>query len=359
MASLTGTLTFLINPSLDQHTAQKEEQLVHIRAHFNYDPEEDIYIPCKELGISFVRGDILHIINQDDPNWWQAYREGEEDQALAGLIPSRTFQEQREIIRHTLMAEGKDGAKGKKSKCNSCGRKHNKKNQKRKLYSSTGEDLDAEEILTYEEVALYYPQPNRKRPIVLIGPPNVGRQELRERLMETYPDRFGAAIPHTSRPRDDNEMDGKDYHFVPRHVFEADIIEHKFVEYGEFEKHLFGTSLEAIRQVVSSGRICVLNLHPESLRVLKASDMKPYILFVAPPNIDKLRQLRLSQGVIKVSDEELTEIIEKGRELEETYGHFFDHIITNFDLDRTYDELRGVIDQLEVEPQWVPAHWVT
>ena len=56
-------------------------------------------------------------------------------------------------------------------------------------------EFDAEEILTYEDVALYYPQPNRKRPVVLIGPPNVGRQELRQRLMESDPDRFAAAVP--------------------------------------------------------------------------------------------------------------------------------------------------------------------
>lgn len=54
---------------------------------------------------------------------------------------------------------------------------------------------EPEEILTYEEVAQYYPEPNRRRPIVLIGPPNVGRQELRQRLMETDYDRFAAAVP--------------------------------------------------------------------------------------------------------------------------------------------------------------------
>lgn len=62
----------------------------------------------------------------------------------------------------------------------------------------TVSDTDAEEILTYEEVALYYPQPNRKRPVVLIGPPNVGRQELRQRLMENNTERFAAAIPRKS-----------------------------------------------------------------------------------------------------------------------------------------------------------------
>ena len=40
-----------------------------------------------------------------------------------------------------------------------------------------------EDPVVYEEVSLYYPRPNRKRPIVLIGPPNIGRHELRQRLM--------------------------------------------------------------------------------------------------------------------------------------------------------------------------------
>ena len=35
----------------------------------------------------------------------------------------------------------------------------------------------------------------------------------------------------------------------------------------------------------------------QSLRILKNSDLKPYVVFVAPPNIEKLKQLRQKQGV--------------------------------------------------------------
>jgi guanylate kinase len=45
--------------------------------------------------------------------------------------------------------------------------------------------------------------------------------------------------------------------------------------------------------------------------------------------------------------------------MEESFGHFFDLIIVNYDLDRAYDELLSAINRLEVEPQWVPAHWVS
>ena len=45
--------------------------------------------------------------------------------------------------------------------------------------------------------------------------------------------------------------------------------------------------------------------------------------------------------------------------MEEMYGHYFDKTIVNTDLERTFDELKQAIDKLDVEPQWVPAFWVT
>lgn len=76
LQAMEGTLTFLIVPAAQSRAHSGRETLLHVRAHFDYDPEEDMYIPCRELGISFQKGDVLHIISQEDPNWWQAYREG-------------------------------------------------------------------------------------------------------------------------------------------------------------------------------------------------------------------------------------------------------------------------------------------
>lgn len=58
--------------------------------------------------------------------------------------------------------------------------------------------------------------------MVLIGPTNIGRHELRQRLMLDK-ERFAAAIPHTSRSRRDGEIDSIDYHFISRTQFEQDI----------------------------------------------------------------------------------------------------------------------------------------
>ena len=77
-------------------------------------------------------------------------------------------------------------------------------------------------------------------------------------------------ISDTSRPPEAQGTDMQDYHFISRMEFEADIADGKFVEYGEYEKHFFGTSMEAIRKVVNSGKICILNLfHPCNNHMLK------------------------------------------------------------------------------------------
>lgn len=131
---------------------------------------------------------------------------------------------------------------------------------------------------------------------------------------------------------------------------------------------------------MASGKICVLNLHPQSLKLLRASDLKPYVVLVAPPSLDKLRQKKLRNGEpFKVSleffsypvtdwnknfffanlkEEELKDIIATARDMEARWGHLFDMIIINNDTERAYHQLLAEINSLEREPQWVPASWV-
>lgn len=56
--------------------------------------------------------------------------------------------------------------------------------------------------------------------------------------------------------------------------------------------------------------------------------------------------------------EELKKVAEKAREMEHSYGHFFDATIVNVDPDQAFYELRRLIDKLDTEPQWVPTSWL-
>ena len=226
LAQMQGTLTMLVVPArhaLMNHNGQQQQQqqqppqtVMHVKAHIDYDPEDDPYVPCRELGTAFYKGDILHVINRKDPNWWQAKREGDDDTQLPGLIPSANFQQRREAVKQTIandMETQNGGAqnnnykstgflcakrsarrKGKNAKRGNRGGRAGKSSLSAYLPDEELDGVESEEVIAYEEVALYYPRSDRKRPVVLIGPPNIGRHELRQRLMQDG-DRFAAAVP--------------------------------------------------------------------------------------------------------------------------------------------------------------------
>jgi len=57
-------------------------------------------------------------------------------------------------------------------------------------------------------------------------------------------------VVDTTRARRENEVDGRDYHFVPtREQMERDIENHLFVEAGQFNNNLYGTSIQSVKEV--------------------------------------------------------------------------------------------------------------
>ncbi|XP_077443010.1 MAGUK p55 subfamily member 5b [Stigmatopora argus] len=354
LQQMHGTLTFLLIPSSQIKPAQHRQTVMHVRAYFDYDPSDDPFVPCRELGLSFQKGDILHVISQDDPNWWQAYRDGdEENQLLAGLIPGRCFQQQRETLKRTTPDRSTEQQQQQ-------GRRwYVKKNKKlkKKSTSPVSKSTECEDVLTYEEMSLYHQPANRKRPIALIAPSNSGHDELRRRLLSLEPDKFAVAVPHTTRSPRLHERNGREYLFVSRQGFEADLSAGKFIESGEYEKNLYGTSTDSVRHVVNSGRICLLSLHTRSLKVLRSSNLKPFVIFIAPPSQERLRTLLATEGKAP-KPEDLKEVIEKAREMEQDFGHVFDATVVNSEPSEAFYELRKLIEKLDTEPQWVPTSWL-
>ncbi|XP_029705246.1 MAGUK p55 subfamily member 5b isoform X1 [Takifugu rubripes] len=360
LQQMHGSLTFLLIPSSQIKPAPHRQTVMHVRAYFDYDPSDDPFLPCRELGLSFQKGDILHVISQDDPNWWQAYRDGdEENQPLAGLIPGRnqnrwekgkSFHQQRETLKKSLSDRKREQQEKhwypKKSK-----------KQKKKNISNISKNTDYDDVLTYEEMSLYHQPASRKRPVALIGPTSSGHDELRRRLLSVEPEKFAIAVPHTTRSARIHERNGYEYHFVSRSAFENDLASGKFIEFGEFEKNLYGTSTDSIRDVVNSGRICLLCLHTRSLQVLRSSNLKPFIIFIAPPSQERLRTLLARDGKAPKPDE-VKKVTEEAREMEHSFGHFFDATIVNTEPDQAFHELRRLIDKLDTVPQWVPTTWL-
>ncbi|XP_018357872.1 PREDICTED: MAGUK p55 subfamily member 7 isoform X4 [Trachymyrmex cornetzi] len=336
-----GTITFKIVPA-DSKSGIRESK-VRVKAHFSYVAADDPYIPCKEAGLDFVKGDVLHIVSQDDAYWWQARREGDRNMR-AGLIPSRALQERR------ILLERKEKEKEKPEEDN-----------------IKNDDFDREEIPTYEEVAKLYPRPGLYRPVVLIGPPGVGRNELKRRLIATDTEKYKTPVPYTSRPPRPGEINGKEYHFMTREKIEEDIEAGKFIEYGEYKGNLYGTSSESVSSLVNAGYVCLLSPHYQALKMLRTPQLRPYVIYVKPPTFEVLKDTRNEARARSTfdesnsrgfTDEEFHEILHSAERIEFLYSHLFDEVIVNADLSMTFEQLINAIHRVESEPLWVPASWV-
>ncbi|MEQ2234148.1 hypothetical protein ILYODFUR_029027 [Ilyodon furcidens] len=64
----------------------------------------------------------------------------------------------------------------------------------------------------------------------LSGPTGVGLNELKRKLLISDPQHFGVTIPHTSRPKRNQESDGVEYHFISKHLFETDVHNNKYAD---------------------------------------------------------------------------------------------------------------------------------
>ncbi|XP_014897449.1 MAGUK p55 subfamily member 3 isoform X10 [Poecilia latipinna] len=369
-----GSITLKIIPAIKEEDRLRESK-VYMRALFDYTPLEDKATPCQEAGLPFKRGDILQVVTQDDPTWWQAKRVGDSN-LRAGLIPSKQFQERlyaahpsRRLAYRMKMGtlpNPKSPKKPASEGCDKAGLRRSFRLSRKDRQGSSGEDSEIGEtdFLTYEEVTRYqHRSGERPRLVVLIGSLGARINELKQRVIAENPHRYAVAVPHTTRPKKPHEKDGVEYHFVTKQQFDADALNNKFIEHGEYKENQYGTSIEAIRSVQAKNKMCIVDVQPEALKRLRTGEFKPYVIFVKPriPESRRRRSAATSPGGGehgRLTDEDLQEMRQSAVQIDQQYGHLVDRVLIKEDSASACAELRGILERLERDSFWVPLSWM-
>lgn len=372
VAKPNDRITLKVGPNLKEKRTQFANKLsCYMRALFDYNPKEDTLLPCKEIGLEFKKGDILQVSDRKDPNWWQASHVENPD--VVGLIPSPELEERRKAYVHPEA----DFV----HKISICGARISKKKKKFVYESRSSVQLEGAELALYEEVART--PPFLRRTLALVGTRGVGRRTLKNRMIQEYPDRFGAVVPHTSRPPRPMEENGQSYWFVSREEMEREGHAGRFLEHGEHNQHLYGTHLDSIRAVIKEGKMCVLDCAPQSLKLLhNSSEFLPYVVMIAAPGIEQLKNLTYAsnrnltfdrQSSIRYSsrrartleslaslyeEEDFKQTLEESARIQRQYEKYIDLVITNNNVDTTYAKIMDALHSLSTDHQWVPVSWI-
>ncbi|XP_041126897.1 disks large homolog 1-like isoform X12 [Polyodon spathula] len=310
-------------------TSQKRS--LYVRALFDYDKTKDSGLPSQ--GLNFQFGDILHVINASDDEWWQARQvtpDGESEEI--GVIPSKR------------RVEKKEKARLKTVKFNS---KSRDKGQVPDDMGSKGLTGGLEEyILSYEPVTQQ--EVNYSRPVIVLGPM---KDRVNDDLISEFPDKFGSCVPHTTRPQRDYEVDGRDYHFViSREQMEKDIQDHKFIEAGQYNNHLYGTSVQSVREVAEKGKHCILDVSGNAIKRLQIALLYPIAVFIKPKSIENIMEMNK-----RLTEEQGRKTFERAMKLEQEFTEHFTAIVQGDTLEEIYNQVKQIIEEQSGPYIWVPA----
>ncbi|XP_036257746.1 disks large homolog 3 isoform X3 [Molothrus ater] len=328
-----------------------EKRSLYVRALFDYDRTRDSCLPSQ--GLSFSYGDILHVINASDDEWWQARlvtAHGESEQI--GVIPSKKRVEKKERARlktvkfhaRTGMIESNRDFPGLSD--DYYGAKNLKGVTSNTSDSESSSKGQEDTILSYEPVTrqeIHY-----ARPVIILGPT---KDRVNDDLISEFPHKFGSCVPHTTRPRRENEVDGQDYHFVvSREQMEKDIQDNKFIEAGQFNDNLYGTSIQSVRAVAERGKHCILDVSGNAIKRLRQAQLYPIAIFIKPKSIEALMEMNRRQTY-----EQANKVFDKAMKLEQEFGEYFTAIVQGDSLEEIYSKIKQIIEDQSGHYIWVPS----
>ncbi|XP_075953603.1 discs large homolog 1-like protein isoform X13 [Anarhichas minor] len=344
-------------------TSQKRS--LYVRALFDYDKTRDSGLPSQ--GLNFKFGDILHVVNASDDEWWQARQltsQGELEEV--GVIPSKRRVEKKERARLKTVkfnAKARDrGSLNDKRKKNLFSRKFPFYKSKEASEQETS-DVDQhvtsnasdsessyrgqeELVLSYEPVAQQ--EVSYTRPVIVLGPM---KDRINDDLISEFPDKFGSCVPHTTRPKRDYEVDARDYHFVvSREQMEKDIQDHKFIEAGQYNNHLYGTSVQSVREVAEKGKHCILDVSGNAIKRLQLTQLHPIAVFIKPKSVENIMEMNK-----RLTEEQGRKTFDRATKLEQEFTEHFTAIVQGDTLEEIYDQVKQIIEEQSGPFIWVQS----
>uniref|UniRef100_A0A3B3CWZ7 Discs, large homolog 4a (Drosophila) n=1 Tax=Oryzias melastigma TaxID=30732 RepID=A0A3B3CWZ7_ORYME len=282
----SGTTTLRSNP----------KRGFYIRALFDYDKTADCGFLSQALSFRF--GDVLHVLDCGDEEWWQARRVSPQNEAEeVGFIPS----------------------------------KHRYSSKMSQSYE------------TVTQVEVHY-----ARPIIILGPV---KDRINDDLLSEFPDKFGSCVPHTTRPKRDYEVDGRDYHFVSsREQMEKDIQSHRFIEAGQYNSHLYGTSVQSVREVAEQGKHCILDVSANAVRRLQAAQLHPIAIFVRPKSLENVLEINT-----RLTEEQARKGMDRALKLEQDFLECFTAVVEGDSFEEVYHKVKTVVEEQSGPYIWIPT----
>ena len=176
--------------------------------------------------------------------------------------------------------------------------------------------------------------------VILTGASSVGKGKIRDLLLADADLKLFFSISETTRPRKENEVDGKDYYFVSYKQFAESVKNKELLEYTEFNGYYYGTPKAQVEFLVSKGKNVLIEVEAQGVGPIKLNIPDSVAFFVMPASEEELER----QITERYKDDEasVTRRLNKAK-MEMELAPLFRNVVTNEDGEAAYKQIKEVI----------------
>jgi guanylate kinase len=166
--------------------------------------------------------------------------------------------------------------------------------------------------------------------VIISAPSGAGKTTIVKHLLSVFPD-LEFSVSACSRPKRENESEGRDYYFITTDQFREKIANNEFIEWQEvYPGSYYGTLKSEINRIWSKAKIPIFDVD-----VLGGMNLKKYFgdtaiaIFIQPPSLKELENRLRHRGT--ESEENLQTRLNKV-EKEMTFVNKFDRVVVNDEI---------------------------
>jgi guanylate kinase len=176
---------------------------------------------------------------------------------------------------------------------------------------------------------------------VISAPSGAGKTSLVKALMQRQ-SKLRFSVSFTTRKPRTNEIDGRDYHFVTREVFDGMAARGEFLEHAQVYDNAYGTGLAAVRAALARGELLLLEIDWQGARQVRSRLPAARTIFILPPT-----RAALEARLRARSTDSDAVIARRFRDAAQDIAHWdeFDYVVINDRFEAAVEDLLAIVGE--------------
>jgi guanylate kinase len=175
--------------------------------------------------------------------------------------------------------------------------------------------------------------------LVVSSPSGAGKTSLCRRLADRHP-QLHLSISATTRAPRPSEANGREYHFMTRQAFDAEVAADAFLEWAEVHENLYGTPRAPVEAAVEAGRDTLFDIDWQGAQAIhRALPEDAVSIFILPPSMAVLAE-RLHGRAQDAADVIARRLARARGEI--AHWHEYDYVIVNEDFEQAYADIETI-----------------